>query len=318
MHAPGLIVVTSLLTGGLIAVGSLGLGLVYPRLRGPLGRLAPEDRARILSVLAGLPWLFVAGILALAFLPSLVTIPGLIEDHCLPHDHHAHLCLRHGLWAPSGQAWLLLAALGLAGAGFWFRFLRRFLEGRRQVRTLLRLARATGSFHLLPSRKALAFSVGLLKPRTLLSSAVVTALDDADLQVVLAHESAHAQRRDALRLVVAEALLMAVPRRIRRTLLDDMSLACEEACDRQAVPEAGCPARMAEVLLRAHRLGLAAPAGVLGATGSQLSLRVHALLGAPYPASPPWRWLLWFSPLLLLVADPVHHLAESLLGLITS
>jgi hypothetical protein len=316
MHAPGLLVVTSLLAGGLVAAGSMGLGLAYPRLRGPLGRIHPEPRARVLSVLAGLPWLLAAGILVLAFLPSLVTIPGLLEDHCLPHDHHAHLCLRHGLWAPSGEAWGILAVLGLAGASFWFRFTARLLEGRRQVRTLLRLARETQGFHLLPSRKALAFSVGLLHPRTLLSSAVVTALDEADLKVVLAHETAHAQRRDALRLVVAEALLVAVPRRIRRTLLDDLSLACEEACDREALPQAGCAERMAEVLLRAQRLGLAAPAGLLGATGSQLSLRVHALLGGPYPASRSWKRLLWLSPVLLLVADPIHHAAETLLGLL--
>jgi beta-lactamase regulating signal transducer with metallopeptidase domain len=123
-------------------------------------------------------------------------------------------------------------------------------------------------------------------------------------------------RRDALRMVVAEAMLMAVPRRVRRVLLEDLSLACEEACDRAALPQAGCPERMAEVLLRVQRLGMVTPAGQPGATGSQLPLRVRALLGAPYPPTPSWARLLWFSPLLILLADPVHHAAETLLGLL--
>lgn len=314
MHAPGLLVVTTLLAGGLVATSSQGLGLGYPHIRKHLGRLVPEDRARLMSLLAGLPWILAFGTLFLAFLPSFITIPGLIEDHCLPHDHHPHLCLRHGLWAPSGQAWIILAAIGLAGAAFWARFLHRMVEGQRQVRTLLRFAKEAGEFHLLPSTKVMAFSAGLLRPRTLLTSAVMSSLNREDLKVLLAHETAHARRRDALRLVVAEALLMAAPRRVRNILLEDLSLACEEACDRSALPQAGSPERMAEVLLRVQRLGMVAPAGLPGATGSQLPLRVRALLEAQYQPGPAWMRILWLSPLLLLLADPVHHAAETLLG----
>jgi Zn-dependent protease with chaperone function len=316
MHAPGLLVVTTLLAGGLVATGSQGLGFAYPRFRRSIGSLAPEDRARRLSLLAAMPWILACGILFLAFLPSFITIPGLIEDHCLPHDHHPHLCLRHGLWAPSGEAWGILAVLGAAGGAFWLRFLRRLLEGQRQVRTLLRFAKEAGDFHLLPSSRAMAFSAGLLRPRTLLTSAVMSSLDADDLQVLLAHETAHARRRDALRLVVTEALLMSVPRRVRKLLLEDLSLACEEACDRAALPQAGCPERMAEVLIRVQRLGMTAPMGVPGAAGSQLSLRIHALLDRAYPPSPAWTRILWLSPVLLLLADPVHHAAETLLGFV--
>lgn len=316
MHAPGLLVVTTLLAGGVVAVGGQALGFAYPRLRVIIGRLAPESRAQLLSLVAGLPWLLAFGTLLLAFLPSFISIPGLIQDHCLPHDHHPHLCLRHGLWAPSGQAWLILGVLGLAGSAFCFRFLRRLLDAQRRVQTLLRLAKKTRGFHLLPSTKALAFSAGLLRPRTLLSSMVMASLDEDDLKVLLAHETAHAKRRDALRMVMAEALQMAVPGRTRRLLLEDLSLACEEACDREALPQAGSPERMAEVLLRVQRLGMVTPAGQPGATGSQLPLRVHALLGAPYPPTPSWSRLLWFGPLLILLADPVHHAAETLLGLL--
>ncbi len=316
MHAPGLVLACSLLVGGLVALSSLGGGMLYPAVRERIERLAPEDRALLLKLMAALPWLLAVGALLLALLPSFVTVPGWIEDHCLPHEHHPHLCLVHGIWAPSGLAWVIAGALALAGGTFWARLIYRLYHGHRQVRMLLRLARQSGSYHVLPSGRFLAFSAGLWRPRTLLTTKVLDHLEEGDLAVVLAHESAHAQRRDALQQVLIEALLVAVPRQARSILLGDFSLACEEACDRLAAADIGSPQRVAEVLLKVQRLGVTAPAGVPGATGSQLLHRVQALLNEPYPPHPSWVRGLWLSPLLLLLADPVHHFAETLLGLL--
>jgi len=312
-HGPGLVVVTSLLAAGLVAAYSHGLGLAYPQLRSHLTRVGPESRARLLCFVAGLPWMLALETLLLTFLPSFITIPNLIEDHCLPHSHHPHLCLRHGLWAPSWQAWTLLAALGLAGGALCLRWLHRILAGQRQIRTLLRFGKTTENFHLLPSPRILAFSAGLLRPCTVMSSGALSSLEERDLKVVLIHEAAHAQRRDALRLVLGEALLMAVPDRLRRMLIEDLALACEESCDRAALPHAGGPERMAEILMRVQRLGMVSPKGLPGVTGSQLSLRVRALLEESYPPSRTW---IWATPLLLLLATPVHHSAETLLHIL--
>ncbi len=318
MHAPGLILASGLLVGALVVAGSQLTGLGYPRLRRCLGRLAPEDRTQVLGFLAVLPWLLAFGTLVLAFLPSFLHIPGWIEDHCLPHDHHPHLCLVHGFWMPSWSLWGSVGALALVGAILWARLVHRVLQSHRRVHGLMRLSLLQGSLRVLPSPRALAFTVGLLRPQTVISKAVLEALDEDELRVVLAHEEAHATRHDALWRILLEALLLGMPPSRRRLLLADFTLASEEVCDRRALSRETTPEHVAEVLLRMQRLGCLHPEGVPGATGSHLVHRVKALLDNPYPPRPFWMKALWLSPLLLLLADPVHHAAESLLSLLFS
>lgn len=318
MHAPGLLLASGLLAGSVVVAGSWASGRLYPWLRPSLDRLAPEDRSRIISGLAMAPWMAAALVLLLAFLPSFVSIPGLIEDHCLPHDHHPHLCLTHGCWMPSGALWTSAGLLALAGTGVWLRLVHKVFAAHRIVINLLRVSRRQGGLLVLPTQHPMAFTAGLLSPQTVISDAVLSTLSPEDLSVVLRHEEAHAVRRDALWRVLVEALLLGVPRSSRELLLEDYALACEEACDRRAIGGAVTPDRVAEVLLRMQRLRCLQPDGVAGATGSHLIRRVQALLGAPYPPRPRWMKALWLSPLVFLLADPVHHAAETLLGWLLS
>lgn len=318
MHTPGLLLASGLLVGAIVVAGSQAIGLVYPMLRPHIDRLAPEDRTQMLGFLAVLPWLLAFGALLLAFLPSFIHIPGWIEDHCLPHDHHPHLCLVHGFWMPSGPLWGSVGALGLVGAILWARLVQRILQSHRMVLGLLRLSHAQGSLRILPSHRAMAFTAGFLHPKTVISNAVLVGLEADELKVVIAHEDAHASRHDALWRVILEALLLGMPRSRRTILLEDFSLASEEVCDRCAVSAEATSDRVAEVLVRMQRLGCLHPEGAPGATGSHLVRRVKALLDNPYPPRPLWMKSIWLSPLLLLLADPVHHAAESLLGLLFS
>lgn len=318
MHAPGLLLASGLLVGAIVVAGSQATGLSYPLLRTRIDQLAPEDRTQVLSFLAVLPWLLAIGALLLAFLPSFVHIPGWIEDHCLPHDHHPHLCLVHGFWMPSGPLWGSVGALGLVGAILWARLVHRVLQSHRMVLGLMRLSRVQGSLRVLPSPRVMAFTAGLLRPKTVISNSVLEALEAEELRVVIAHEEAHASRHDALWRVILEALLLGMPRSRRALLLEDFSLASEEVCDRRAISSEATPHRVAEVLVRMQRLGCLHPEGAPGATGSHLVRRVKALLDNPYPPRPLWMKAIWLSPLLLLLADPVHHAAESLLGLLFS
>ncbi|MDP2877559.1 MAG: M56 family metallopeptidase [Holophaga sp.] len=318
MHAPGLLLASGLLVGAVVVAASQGIGMAYPKLRSRIDRLAPEDRTQVLSFLAVLPWLLAFGALLLAFLPSFVHIPGWIEDHCLPHEHHPHLCLVHGFWMPSGPLWGSVATLGLAGAAMWARLVHRIIRSHQVVRGLMLVSHTQGSIQVLPIQRAMAFTAGLLHPKTVVSKAVLENLEADELQVVLAHEKAHASRHDALWRVILEAILLGMPQSRRRLLLEDFSLASEEVCDRRAICPEATPDRVAEVLLRMQRLGCLHPEGALGATGSHLVRRVKALLDNPYPPRPWWMKVIWLSPLLLLLADPVHHVAESLLGLLFS
>lgn len=318
MHAPGLLLASALMVGAIVVAGSQITGMAYPMVRSRIDRLAPEDRTQMLGFLAVLPWLLAFGALLLAFLPSFVHIPGWIEDHCLPHDHHPHLCLVHGCWMPSGPLWGCVGALGLLGAIMWARLVHRVLQAHRMVLGLMRLSRVQGSLRVLPSPRAMAFTAGLLRPKTVISNAVLEGLGADELRVVIAHEEAHASRHDALWRVILEALLLGMPRTRRAILLEDYSLASEEVCDRRAISTEATPDRVAEVLLRMQRLGCLHPEGVPGATGSHLVRRVKALLDNPYPPRPLWMKAIWISPVLLVLADPVHHAAESMLGLLFS
>lgn len=318
MHAPGLLLASGVLVGTVVAVGSRLNAPLYRVLRPRLIRLAPEDRSGAITFLALLPWLLALAVLVLAFLPSFVTIPGLIEDHCLPHDHHPHLCLVHGCWMPSGPLWGGVAVLALGGAVLWVCLVVRVFRAHQVVLNLMRVSRRQGSFQVLPTRHPMAFTAGLLRPRMVISDAVLTILPTEDLDIVIRHEEGHARRRDALCRILLEALTLGMPKSSRALLLEDYALACEEVCDRRAVQGSVTPDRVAEVLIRMQRLGCIQPEGVAGATGSHLAHRVRALLGDPYPPRPRWMKLLWLAPVLLLAADPVHHMAETLLGWLLS
>lgn len=304
-------VVTSALIACLVAIHSIGLSLVYPWLRPRLARLDPCLRANLLSFLAALPWLFTMVFVLMAFLPSVMTFSEWVQSHCFPHVMHPHICLCHSNFLSVREAGCILGLLAMAGLFCWVSLGRRINQGGRQIRLLIRLAEKAAGFNLVSSRSPLALSVGFFRPETLISTAVLEALSSTDLEVVLAHEKAHGERRDALRMLLAEILLVCVPRKIG--ILKDLALACEEACDRSAVPVAGSPAVVAAVMLRIHRLNVVTPVGHFGATGSQLAIRVKALLEDDYPVAPIWVWLIWLSPLLPLAFECGQHALEALL-----
>lgn len=318
MYAPGLLLACALLGGGVVLGGSQLVGWTYPLLRRHLNGLAPEDRAQVHTFLVLLPWVAAFSLLLLAFVPSFVTLSGWIMDHCGPHDHHPHLCLQHGYWMPFGPLWLGVAGILLAGLAVWGRLVLRVFRSRRTVQSLVRVSRAQRGYQVLPDERPMAFSAGLLRPVTVVSEAVLQHLDPIELEVVLTHEAAHALRRDALWRVVMEALLLGMPKASRALLLEDYTLASEEACDRKAIRPGVSADRVAEVLIRMQRLGCHHLEGAPAATGSHLERRVLALLGEPYPGRPRWMRLIWLAPLGILFADPVHHAAETLLGLFLS
>ncbi len=306
----GSLLVTAALALGLTGLFSLGLGAVYPLMVKSLSRLAPETRSNLLGFMAALPWILTLMLLLLAFLPPFLSIPGWIQAHCLPHIAHPHLCLSHGTLLTALQAVLLLLVFGMGLFGFWSLIAMRTRRDRLQIQSLLRLARREGDLNILGSSMALALSVGLLKPQTLVSKGLLERLSPMERDVLLTHEAEHAHRRDGMRLLFAELLLAAVPN--RRQILADLALACEEACDRAAAKKVGSPECVVEALLKVQRLGMIQPAGVMGAMGSQLSLRVKALLKDDYGPTPLWARLVWLSPLVIPLMDICQHGLEHL------
>ncbi len=313
---------TVVLFGGAAAVLA---SLVYPRVRERLAALPAASRARWVTAWAAGPWLFSAALLALCFVPSLWSMVGLAVDHCPLHeDGHVHLCLVHAPHHPVAPAeWLLLAMAGLGVGVVALRVARAQLATWRAVSALVRVAGPDRRGGLVASTELLSVTAGLVRPLVLVSTGLRSRLAPSHAAAVLAHERAHARRRDPLRLVTVALLGAAYAPGSRRLLLADAALACEEAADEAAAEEVGDRTVVAEAIVaverllgdRAHDVGLA-----VGMTGCATEVRVEALLREPVRAAPAAasRLIVWVALAAgaLLAAAEIHHLTESLLDLI--
>lgn len=128
-----------------------------------------------------------------------------------------------------------------------------------------------------------AFTIGLFRPRIVVSEAVVEALTEAELDALLLHEAAHARRRDPLRLVIAgfcRDLLFFLP--VSYTLFRCIGEAQEWAADDAAAATAG-PLEVASALLAFVKLaGRRAEDGLVpAAAGADPEARIRRLLDVP-------------------------------------
>jgi hypothetical protein len=318
----GFLELATLAALGFGALAVCACAALWPLLRPRLRRWHPQRAARVALLMASAPaWAPALG-LALCLAPGVLGGVGLGEDHCPHHGGHAHLCLHHPAVAQGGAA---AALLGTAAIGSGLALLRgagRLARARRSLAVLHQhaSARLAGDARLLASAAPVSLSVGVLRPRVVVSQGLVDALPPAGLACVLAHERAHVRRRDALRALLASALSWPHPPRVRRALLDELRLASERACDEAAAAQAGDRLLVAETILAVEKLArrrAAGEAALACAFGeSDVATRVEALLGDPVPV--PRRSLAWavaaaLAALGLAAADPLHHATEHLL-----
>jgi Zn-dependent protease with chaperone function len=128
-----------------------------------------------------------------------------------------------------------------------------------------------------------AFTIGLFRPRIVVSEVVVEALTEAELDALLLHEAAHARRRDPLRLVIAgfcRDLLFFLP--VSYTLFRRVGEAQERAADDAAAVTAG-PLEVAGALLALLKLAGRQPEDGLvpAAAGADPEARIRRLLDVP-------------------------------------
>jgi len=239
-------------------------------------------RARAAFAFASAPVAVPLLLLALCLAPGIASSLGLHEDHCLHHAGHAHLCLTHPTLALSAPLALVLAIACAALVAGVARGARRLARSQRELAALPLHAcdDLAPGVHRVASARAFSVTSGLLRPQIWLSTALADALPARQLDAVLAHERAHAQRRDALRRLVAGVASWAHGPRLRRALRAELALA--------------------------------------SFAGSAVEARVRSLLeGAP---PEPARGLFWLAPAALaaaIVLTPLlHHATEHVLGLL--
>ncbi len=322
--AVGLLQLSLLALVTLTLLSSVASGALYVALRRRLGRLAPGPRTTALLLWTATPALLGLVLTSLCFIPSLLTIlAGSGGDHCVTHpDHHIHLCLLHPPHdAGSVLGWALLAAIASVAALIFGRHASLLQRARRALRPLLSGAELDGTRTVawVRSPAPLALTVGVLRPRVVVSDTLRQRLPQPLLRAVLEHEAAHQRRGDVLRKAVASVFALLHWPTVRRRLLDDLSLACEQAADAEAAGRLQDPLLVADAILAVERLtashGPEAFRFAAAFGGPHLTARVEELLhpSDPVAAIKFRRWIAAAAGAAFLLAEPIHHVVETFL-----
>lgn len=178
------------------------------------------------------------------------------------------------------RAGIILYVLAAAGAYVTIRALTRALRAVRD-----------------PSARVPIGTVGLLRPRIIVSEEYRQCVTPEVLAAGLAHETAHARRRDPLRIWVAQLVAdLQWPIGDAAQRLSDWLVVLESRCDDEAVHRGAAPEDLAEAILAAARLQTISTIGracVIG-PGRAIAWRVRRLLSPDYErarAHPERSWL---------------------------
>lgn len=145
--------------------------------------------------------------------------------------------------------------------------------------------------------------------QVVLSSGLVDMLDEAEQQVVLAHENAHARNRHDRYLLTAQLIAAAVPS--LRPLAGRLRFSLERYADEVAVEQCGDRGLVARTLGKVALRGVT-PAGALSFAGLGVPARVAALLSPPPSALRlSGRAVLWSAITMTgaLAVFQIHHVA---------
>ncbi len=283
--------------------------LAYPMFRRINQRYPGALRARQLMVYALLVPLTATLLVALAMQPE--RIARLVPQHC--HDAD---CAPHrpqvGLASAQGVALVGLAGLGIiAFLGLLQEHLSR---GKRQLRALQLLSSRDPDHdcHIVDNPGMLAWSAGWLRPRVYLSRGLRAVLNAEQLSAVLAHEQAHAARRDNLRTLVLRSASIAWPGQSKCNLWADFAHATEEACDRDAANRLGSATPVVHALQALEHAAANAPA--IKEWSFDMDHRVRTLLSGEHERSCAFGgWLLVAALLginVILLAGATHYALE--------
>lgn len=267
----------------LTSVASLIAALAYPAFRRQLQTKAPDRRSLLRLAYGLMP--VVASTLVVVFMTTPFLAGLLVPEHCHAGECGAHApVLGRRTLASAG-----FAAFGALGGVLVFGVLGWLVLGAlARLKTLERLTRLTaraGDHRVVESGGLIACCVGLLQPQVLVSRGLMRALPESELEAVLAHERAHAGRRDNLRGFLVHAATLAWPRGRRQQLRTDLAADAEQACDMEAAEIVGDPHVVIDAMRRLAELGSGAPLRGGAAFGEgDTAQRVDCLLNGASPA----------------------------------
>lgn len=218
---------------------------------GPYQRLLagadPALRAACRLAYGLMPLLIASFVVLLVTRPTLAGL--LVPDHCHGIACEAHVpSLEGGSWASSALA--AFGGLTLMAGMFGLTALTMHALGRlRILRRLTRLTDSAGAYRVVDSSGTLACCIGLWRPQILVSQGVLDVLDSDEFEAVLAHERAHAMRRDNLQAFILHSATRFWPAGTRERLREDHAADTEQACDRVAERVTGSRETVASAIL---------------------------------------------------------------------
>ncbi len=291
--------------------GVLVLVASYPHIRSAIVRLEPSFGSALLLSLMSVPMVFSLMTASLLFTPLFESF--LVRAHChtscdshLPSPASSFLAMA-GL--------LILAAIVGSIAAKLVQHIRIARSITSQLDTLGRDEKSKG-FRSLPDSHAIVLTVGWWRNKIYMSDSLVSACTENEIDIILAHERAHAQRKDNLRLTFAQLVTLLLPRRFCATLMEDLQLLTESACDFHAANQFD-DLDVAEAIIKVYRLipertQLAHGLSVAGE--ACVEQRVMALLNRETLYRPSSFTTLSLTCALVICAialvNPLHHLIE--------
>jgi hypothetical protein len=307
----------------LLVVSAIVVEMVFPLLAPRLRRAAMEGRLPILVAFCWLPAGAASALLLGCYAPWALAALGFGHDHCGVHGGHLHLCVRHvhgvGL---AHLGWVLLMAVG-----GWL-----VVSGRELAADLWRGRGLIQSLHacadvdddgvvVVDADLPWSVTAGLLRPRVVVTSALIETFSLRQREAVLAHERCHVKERHAVIKLLASVGAMMFRPSTRLALLGDVTLACERRCDEHAAAAIGDRLDVAATLLAARRaLFDRLPLGVfaLQGTAAGLELRVRGLTDrsgvVPASVGRVVGLAAGFAVVALITGHELHHEVETLLS----
>lgn len=291
------------------------VALALPRLDRMAERFPASQRARLWLGLATLPTV----VAAIAVMVSLLPAVGFGEDHCLAHGpHHPHLCPNHLGDTPGIVLLVFALVVTVRVFGAAWGVARALWLNVKTARSLAPGCEERDGACVFDAQEPQAFTLGILRPRVYVSRSLLD--DHGDVaEPALAHERAHAARKDPLWRAVCPLLSAAHLPAIATALNARFRAAQEMAADDDAAETlSNGRVRVAEAILTLVRRMRTEPPG-LSLTHGDVEARVRALL-EPRLSHRAWPVRLSLCATLALVAlgafahESVHHALELLLG----
>lgn len=312
-----------------LVLASLAVSAAVPLVVSRTSSWSPARRHRLLVAIGIAPVWLTLGAQFSVLLPTLLSPVWPALDHCLYHDDgHPHLCFTH-LAAHQGHwlGWVLIAAVCLALATRLGLDLKRVVTASGLVRRLIASAQANPALGawVVPTAAVWCLSVGVFRPRVVLTEGLIATIDPGEIGVILAHEDAHRRRRDTLVRLILRLFTLSLLPGPRRYLLTSLELTSEQACDEEAAAQVGDRVQVAATIVAMERrmsqtLTTRFAPLVAGFGSSSVVERVESMLAPPRHNAPGLSTASGFSIALVVAMiasyEHMHHITESVLALL--